>query len=462
MKTTAATGGNVASFATTALPLVSVDSAPLWARLQLGVSWNLASAVFTSACNFGLTVAVARIVGREQFGQFGMIQNTAVTLAGVAQLATGYTATKYVAEFRGSDKARTGRIIGVCSAVAGFTALIAALVLCLGAPWLAARTLRAPELTTALMLSSAFVCFATMNGYQGGALAGLESYAAMAKALMVASAANLVLAIGGAVLWGVPGVLAGLGLGAAVQWLVFRRVLAAETAAHAIRISYRGGWTERTIILRFALPASLSGVVATMAAWGANAVVARQPGGFDQLGLYNAANSMRSLILFGPLLLNRVSMSLLNHERGRSHYDRYRSLFLANLAMTTAMILAGVVVVGLGGPWLMRMFGKSFAAASPLLFVILVAAALEGILQAPYQIVQSHERMWQALWLIAVPRDSCLLLLTVFLAPRYGAMGLAIAGAVASGVSLLSISGLAWQIGVEPIKRATLSGPTDD
>jgi O-antigen/teichoic acid export membrane protein len=272
----------------------------------------------------------------------------------------------------------------------------------------------------------------------------------MARALVISALANAVLAVGGAWWWGTAGLLAGLGAGAALQWVIFRSRLASECAAHGIAISYRDGWRERAIIVRFALPASLTGFIATVAAWTGSAVLARQPGGFDQLGLYTAASTMRSLILFLPLLLNRVSMSLLNHELGRGHAGRYRKLFLANLGMSTGLIVVGVAGVAVAGPWVMAAFGKSFATGYPVLLVLLLATAFEGVAQAPYQIIQSHARMWQSLWLVAVPRDVSIVLLAFALVPRYGAIGLAIAAAVGYGIALLAISLVAWRIGFDP------------
>src|SRR5207253_5943750 len=109
-------------------------------------------------------------------------QSTMLTMAAIAQLAMGSTATKYVAEFRSSDQAKTGHILGLCAVVSATAACIATLAMLASASWLAARTLQAPHLTPALMLAAGVVLFTVMNGYQMGALAGLESYRSLAQA----------------------------------------------------------------------------------------------------------------------------------------------------------------------------------------------------------------------------------------------------------------------------------------
>src|SRR5207244_8102038 len=159
--------------------------------------------------------------------------------------------------------------------------------------------------------------------------------------------------------------------------------------------------------VRFALPASLGGIISMPAAWLANAFLARQAAGFSELGIYNAATSLRSLILFLPLLLNQVSMSLLNHERGRREDGSYRRLFYINLGITAALLFAGGAVVAGLAPWLLLAFGKAFKAGYSVTIVVLIGTAFDGRIQAPYQLIQSHERIWLSVWLITIPRDVC-------------------------------------------------------
>ena len=86
-------------------------------RFVSGITWNVVSAAFIQGSVFLTNVAIANILGREVFGEFGMIQNTMLIVAGIAQMSMGVTATKYIAEFRSNDKARAGRILGLCSSI---------------------------------------------------------------------------------------------------------------------------------------------------------------------------------------------------------------------------------------------------------------------------------------------------------------------------------------------------------
>ena len=61
------------------------------------------------------SMVVARILGKNEFGELGMIQSTVGMLGVFAGFGLGLTATKHVAELKHSNPERTGRILSLCS-----------------------------------------------------------------------------------------------------------------------------------------------------------------------------------------------------------------------------------------------------------------------------------------------------------------------------------------------------------
>lgn len=408
----------------------------LRSRFQRGVLWSMAAAVATSGFNFIFNIVIARLLGRDIFGQFGMVQTTIATVAGIAQLATGYTATKYVAEFRSKDPDRAGRVIALCAAVSLATSCVAAIGLYAGAPWLAAISLKAPALTPALRLAAILVFFTVLIGYQLGTLAGLESYRVIAILALVTGVANLIAAGAGAHYWGLAGAIGGLGLGSAVQWLAFRFATHAECAKAGIRIPLQAFWSERAMFLSFALPAALSGFSSMPALWLSNAFLARQPGGFAQMGLYTAALNLRTLVFFLPTLVNRVSMSLLNNQKGMGDWRGYRRVFTANVLVTAASVVLGGAMVAIVGVRVLLIFGKDFTAGYPVLLLVLLSALPEALAMAIVQVVHSQARLWLSFFVIALPKDCSLILFAYLLTGRFGAAGLATAYAAAWTITI--------------------------
>jgi O-antigen/teichoic acid export membrane protein len=422
------------SLATSGGPVVQT----LRARLRRGVIWSVAAALATSGFNFVLKIIIARLFGRESFGEFGMVLSTVVTVAGIAQVAMGYTATKFVAEFRTSDPARAGRVIALSSIVSACTGSLAAFALCAGARWLAANSLGAPQLSGSLQLSSIMVFFAVLVGYQMGALAGLENYRSLAILALATGVANVIPATLGAATWGLNGAVGGMGAGGFLQWLMFRWATEAECRRLGIPVCRRGVLSERAVLFSFALPAALCGLSGAPAIWLANAFLARQPDGFSQLALYTAAFSVRSLVSFLPRLINSVTMSLLNNQKGLQDWDGYRRVFRTNVVVTGASVVLAALGVGLVGVPILALFGRDFRAGYPVLLVLLLAAILEGAMASMYQIVQAESRMWSSLFFISLPRDLLIVCLAYVLSPDLGALGVAVAYAAGWLVACLT------------------------
>jgi O-antigen/teichoic acid export membrane protein len=416
----------------------------LRSRLQVGLTWNLVGTVFTLGSSFVTNILFANILGRDVFGEYGMVLSTMVTISGIAQLATGFTATKYVAEYRVQDKEKTARIMGLCSVLSSIAAFIAAAALLLGAAWLAVHTLKAPHMRKGLMIAAGYVLFSVLNGYQMGVLAGLESYRALAGCTAVHGCAAVGIGTLAAWLWGLEGALASMAFGSLLRWYLFHRVMKSETESHGIKVRYDGIWKEREVIYSFALPTAISGFSSMPALWMANAFLVRQQDGYSQMGLYGSASNLKSLVLFLPLLLNNVSMSLLNSQRGAGDEVRYRKVFWTNLVFTAAMALAGAALVAASGKWLLRLYGKDFTEGYMVLVVLMGASIFECVTLASYQIVQAQGKMWLSFFAIALPRDAMVVVLAYLLIPSHGAMGLAIsytaAHATAFAVTVVIIS----------------------
>jgi len=420
----------------------------LKSRLKRGLTWNIAGSLFSQATLFLCNVVLANILGRTGYGEFGMIQNTVLTLAGVAQFATGFAATKYIAEFRFTDKARTGKILGLCSLVTGVMGGGAMLLLAVCASWLATFTLKAPHLGTGLLIAAVSVLFSVQNGYQVGALAGLESYRAIAKGSCIHGILHLAVCCVCAFLWGLNGALAGFVISSLLRWWIFSLALHNESVIQGIAVSYKYVWQEREIILKFALPAALSGVSSMLALWAANTFLVRQAAGFSHMGLYSAANSFRSMILFLPLLVNNVGMSLLNSQKGAQDEVRYKKVFWFNLVAIGSIAVFGAAAVSLSGSWILRIFGKDFVDGYKVLLILVLSTIPESLAIAAAQVIQSREKMWLSFFAIALPKDAMILMLAYRLTPDNGAAGLAWAYTVAWSLTLIVVITIVAFIGI--------------
>jgi O-antigen/teichoic acid export membrane protein len=416
-------------------------------RLWRGVSRTLVTAVFVQGSTLALNLFAARLLSRAEFGDFLLLVATTTTIGALGQVASGYTATKYLAEFRTRDRDRAGRIGAACLSLGIIGGVIAAAALALGADWLSAEWLRTPHLQRAFLAVAAFVPFVTLNGQRAGVLAGLESYTTAAAVGAVGGIAYFVLGAVGLVTGGLVGGVIGLGIAAVMQWVVAEYAVRRALAAHGIRAAARPTREDNALVVHFAVPAALGGISSLVTIWLAGALLVRHAGGGDEFALFGVANTARTMVLFVPQALASVGTTLLNHHLGDAPH--YRRVFWSSVGLAVVVAVTGAAVLAIVAGPIVRLFGDGFGPAARPLRILMIAAVAEAVSNTIYQVIQSRAQMWRSAWTIALPRDALLLVLAYLLTRAgHGASGLAVAYAVAWCFALTVTSVWTWRLGL--------------
>ena len=371
-----------------------------------------------------MSFLLARVIGRVAFGHWAALQNTVGTISGIAQLSMAVTATKFVAELARKNPERVGRILGVCSTTTLTTGVLAAGAIAISAPWFASSVLHAPELTGGLRISALSMLMLTMNGYQIGALAGLERFRALAALGAFGGLATAVLVTGLALILGLEGALLGYALAAALTWLAFHAALRGECRRAGIRVSYSRMSREMAVLAQFALPATLAGVAAMLAAWVSTLLVVRRPGGYAEMAALAAAGSLRGMVLFAPVVITRVSSPALARLVGAGAMERHRGALRGSAWLAGISAAAVAAPIAVAAPWLLGLFGRSFQGSSAVVAVMAVGGIFEAVGQALSQQFLSRSRMWWNL-VMATGRGVILVVATYLLVPVNGALGAA-------------------------------------
>ncbi|HOY67562.1 MAG TPA: oligosaccharide flippase family protein [Candidatus Ozemobacteraceae bacterium] len=430
------------------------DLGGLGRRFVNGFSWTMFAVVFSSGFGFLLNIILANYLGKAVYGRLGLVLNTVATLGGMAQLAAETTTTKHVAESRIANVGAAGRILGITSLftfVNGF--LVTVGIACLSA-YVAKNLFVDGTLQNLILLASPIVLLTAMDSYQNGALAGLECYSALGKARLFHSVFHLVVCSISCIWAGLPGALIGYVLSYSVRWVVLQWLVVREANRFGIYHDFSGAFREVGVVGGFAIPAAMCGFVAMPALWMTNLFLTRHPDRYAEIGLFAAANALRTLAMYVPIVMNSVSRSLLNSERGSSNIDRYRHLFWANLGLSVMVALATVIGVFFGGASILRIFGRDFVMGSSALQILLISVIPETIDTAAAQVIQSHGKMWAALFVIVIPRYVTLVLVSSYLAPRLGAVGLAWAYTASWTLSMLCTCSLAYYLGLLPSRTS--------
>lgn len=414
----------------------SAGSSELEGRRIRGIGWSIVAAAFGQGSTFFANIALANILGRSRFGEFALVLSASQVAAQIAGLGMGFTAIKYLAEFRLSDPERAARILGFTLLIAsGMALLVGAGEATLGS-FLANAVLRIPELSAELRLAGGICCFMAMNGFFIGAMGGLEQYRPLGVISTICGIVYFVaLAVGGHT-WGLAGATGGLFCATALQTFLLARSLWNRSSQLGIRPRFAGISRERSVLTRFAVPAALAGLTAAPSLWIGQAVLTRRPDGVADVALYAVSASLLAIVMLLPSIANTVAASLMNNVRGSGHRGRFAGVYRSNVKTTLILVVCGGSLMAAAGPLLLRVFGESFVSGFPVLIVLLFAAVPESLSQALYQGFQANERMWHALYFISLPRDMALAAIALVVVPRFGAMGLALAYVTSRSIGL--------------------------
>jgi O-antigen/teichoic acid export membrane protein len=410
------------------------------------VAWSLAAAVLSQGSTFLVSIVLARMLGRGEFGKFALVQGSMMALANMAQLATGYTATKYVAEFRAQQKSRAGGIAALCLLISASTAGATAVIMLALAEPLSQSVFKAVELASGMRWGSAYMFFMALSVCQIGILAGLESFRGTALASAVASGGYAAACIGLAFFVGLKGAFMGLALGGLVRYAVYQHQLRRAAKAQDIHLRIAKSHVEAAVLLTFGIPAALSGCIMACTTWTTSVILTSSAGGFDEMAIFTAANSFRLLTLFLPNVVNNVALALLNHALGHRSEETYRRGFRYSLGLIALTTTVAAALFAVAARPLLGFFGRDFRGGSQVMVLLLASTIFEGLGTALYQLVQSRGRMWLSLLGIVVPRETTLVVCALLLTRYSGAEGLATAYLVASAVGLFATVGAVVRI----------------
>lgn len=407
-----------------------IEASPLGYRLAKGAFWSLAGSLISRGLGLLSAILVGRMLGKQEYGELGIIQITIGMFGTLAGFGMGLTANKYVAEFKRTDPARAGRIIALASATAWVSSGIMAVVLVVCAPWLAAKTLAAPQLAGLLQIGALLLLLGGVNGAQTGALSGFEAFKRIAQINLISGLLTFPLMVIGAWKWGVTGAVWGLIGSQLANCMMSFFAVRVESAHYQISPRYAGCFSDLRLFWSFSLPAVLTGVLNSVVSWGAGALVVNQIGGYGEMGIYNAALRVKQVPELFLGMLMAPMLPILSEAFGKGDRVTFQRTLLFNFLLA-ALIIVPVSFVQVAAPALTMMpFGPQYQGRPEIVQWLMLHAVLYALMFPMGTILISMGEMWFS-WLVNFLYAVLFGVSAWLLVPRYGAAGYAEAMAIA-------------------------------
>lgn len=371
-----------------------LEESPVASRLASGTFWSLVGTVLGRGLSVIASIFVARQLGKQDFGALGIVQSTMLNFSVFVGCGLGLTATKHLPEFRSSNPERAGRILVLSGMVAMLVGAAISLVFVVAAPWIAERVLAAPRLTGLVRVGALLLFLNTLNGSQTGALSGFEAFKSIARVNLWTGLITFPIMLGAVLAGGLAGGMLGLAASAGVNWLLSHVALRRECRKFGVTLAFKGVSKEWRVISGFSLPAVLGGVVLGPVNWLCSTILVNQPGGYAEMGVFNATSQWFALVLFLPGLLSQVLLPVLSDTLSNGDTRDARGLLKLALGANAATVVPCVAVLSAASPWLMSLYGKGFEKSWPVLVISLITGAIFALQSPVNQLLNAKGMLW--------------------------------------------------------------------
>jgi O-antigen/teichoic acid export membrane protein len=396
-------------------------------RLVRGTFWASIGALVSRLFALVASIIIVRLLGKEGYGVMGMVYSTMGMFGVFAGFGLGSAATKYIAEFRLTDSLRTGRILTLVTLTSLITGGVMLIIAFLLSPWLAFHTLNRPDIAPLLQAGALLLFISTVTGVQQGVLAGFESFQKSAKINLYQGIASPFITVPFVWIYGVQGAIASYTVNTALTLILSAVAVRGEIKINRIQLTepLHFCWSEHLILTRFAIPALFSSSLIGPVTWLTNTMLVNRAGGYGELGLFNAANQWRQVIMFLPALLSSAMLPILAQTHGQEDKADYKRIVAINLKMIWVIALPVTVLMMTLGKPLTSLFGRQFTGAAPIISVLMVSCFLNVVNGPVGSALTGAGKMWTGTmmnlgWAVA------LVLSTMALIPSLGGLGLAL------------------------------------
>lgn len=408
---------------TVAQRLHRLRSSEIGRRLSKGLLWGgLATVIGRGLPQIGMIVT-ARLLGPAEFGNLTLLFSTALSFEVLVSAGLAVTCTKFMADLKLKDPSRAGRVIDLANIVSIINAVVIGGLVVALAPWLAKDVLATPDLIRELYWSAILVGVIAMSAVQQGTLIGLEAFRATALVEMVGGVAILLFVPLGATWHGVQGALLGMITGYGLRLVALHVAVVKQTTARGIPRRWVLPLDELSVLWRFSLPGMLNSMLWAPAMWCAMAIIAHQPNGQAEVGVFNAANLWFSLLMFLPGVVNQTAFPILTERLNAGATGTAWRLFYGKLLVTVGGVTVAALALAVLSPVIMGFYGAEYSEKWPVLVTIAIAAWLAAPQGPMGNLLMAHAKPWS--WFRASLVWAICLLLAVALFRDHGAVALA-------------------------------------
>lgn len=299
-------------------------------------------------------IFIARMLGKDLYGEYGVVKTTMYTMATFSTLAFGNTTTKFVADYLQKDLSSVKSIIkssvwivvlfsiSTCAFLNFYSTKIALFV-------------NEPQLANAFRFLGVLIIFRALNTLGAGLLGGFKDFRRVGINNIIAGLTMFALCIPLTTKYSLTGAYISL-ISSQIVLCILNLLFVYR---HQKGIKSYSNTKFGKILLVFSFPFALTEFVYTITTWSGSMVVTKYAS-LGELGMYTACAQWNSIILFMPGLLANVILSYLSTSSAsgseQGHHQLMKRMLLVNFIST----LIPLTVVAVAAGYITQYYGSTF------------------------------------------------------------------------------------------------------
>lgn len=372
------------------------------------------------------SILVAHILGKTSYGEYSIIRTTIFMFLALATLGIGATTTKYISQYRNLDLQKAYNIYIVGSTFSVIFGLIVSLLIVVCANWIAVTQLNAASLTISIKYGAILLFFCTINGVQQGSLAGFEDFKIIARNSFITSIIEVIFICGMAYFWGINGALIGSALGyvafTAMNHISIKKHFGDSLNGDIKKITKE----DISVIWVFGVPSALCNLLVIVSLWMSRTYLIRETN-FGEIAVYNAADQVKTFILFIPSALSTIILPILTNIKHTSKTkSAYVKVLKYNIGVNVAVASMLVLIVSICAKPILHLWGSDFNDTKTLI-ILSLSAIFSSFATVVGQAIASQGKMWIGFICNLIWATMVILLSRWFIGLGYGSTGLALA-----------------------------------
>lgn len=348
--------------------------------------WALFGNVVGKGFSLFAGIAVARFLGRELYGEYGIIKSSLLMIALFSSFGLGITSTKFVAETKEHNPSKLYSISQISISISFLVSTIISLLVIAFADHISV-VINAPHLASTLKWASFAIILNSVNTTQLGILGGFKAYNIIAKNNIIIGIFTFLTTLPLSYFYGFNGSI----LSIIISLLL--SCLKNQFSIHKLLPQKKELITKVDIanILSLSFPIAMNESLYSLTAWLSSFVLIKIAG-YGELGILNAATQWMAVMAFVPGALRNVALShfsTVSNDKKQSEH-----LLIRLLQVNFFSTMTPCIFVWIFSNVICSLYGEQYDGMQSVLNVLVFAAVIMSLSNIITQELIALDKNW--------------------------------------------------------------------